>query len=345
MSRPLPSNGLLPLPDPAVQVCAFANMFRAQVNPDVQARLLARVRELGLCFSEDELTILAALNTPDKVHEFLNTQIYYNYDHPTLDHAAPDTDKTSMPPRKVLQTGRAHCFEGACFAYAVDYLHGHDPRWVLLESSQDSDHNLILYRDPATGLYGVNAHSGYPKLIGQPARFTSIRDIAEYYFPYYYSDHTLDPNDVTLVGYSEPIDLVAKYGTAWMASDEMLWDIYYTYIDDTVRLHYMFDDTDQTHLYPQMRALREGWIQVDAMGQPVLRIDQLAPAAQELWHSFWKAFDRAEVRARGEARVLEMSFFALTGTTPLDLETNVDELASFLGHGYRIDQLITHSGG
>ncbi len=342
MSRPYPPEGLSPLSQADAKLAELAERYRPRVDPDALARLVTRVQELRLSFAEDELVILAALDQPDKVQEYLNTQIYYNYDHPTLDHLTPDSEETAMPPRRVLQTGRAHCFEGACFAYAVNYLHGHDPRWLVLEASQDSDHNLILYRDPATGLYGVNAHSGYPNLLGQPARFPTIRAVAESYFPYYYSDHTLDPNDVTLVGYSEPINLVAKYGTDWITSNKMLWDIYYTYVDDTVRLHYIFDDTDQTHLYPSIRALRDGWVQIDEQGEAALRINCLPAVAQELWHTFWQLFDRATVRPRGEARRLEASFFALTGTTPLDLEGTAEELSDFVQRGYRIEQLITN---
>ncbi len=340
MSRPIPTDQTFLLPDPAAQVREFAELYRDRINPDVHARLIQRTRDLGLEFSENELLVIAALDTPDKVQQFLNTRIYYNYDHPTLDHPLPELEETAMPPRRVLQTGRAHCFEGACFAYAVNYLHGHDPRWVLLESSQDSDHNLILYRDPSTGLFGVNAHSGYVNLVGQPARFRSIRAIAEYYFQYYYSDHTLDPEDTTLVGYSDPIDLVAGYGVAWMASDKDLWDIYYTYVDDAVRLHYIFDDTDQTHVYPMIRALKERWIQMDAERRASLDLERLPSPARELYQRFWEEFDRSSVRARGEAHDLEMRFFALTGTTPLDLEETLDEVRNFLEHGYSVEQIV-----
>ena len=138
-----------------------------------------------------------------------------------------------MPPRLVLRTGMAHCFEGAMFAYAVNFLHGHEPRLLMLEASQDADHNLVVCRDPRTGLWGANAQSRYPGLVGRPAEYPSLRALADSYVPFYFSDRTLDPTDLTLVGYSEPIDLTAKFGTAWMGSEAPLWDIYYTYVDAT----------------------------------------------------------------------------------------------------------------
>jgi len=232
VSKPYP---VPPLPDPAEQIQTFVNLYRDAVHPTTLARLTACVCELSLPFTDQELLILAALDTPARVQEFLNTQIYYNNDH-----ASPDLQETAMPPRLVLRTARAHCFEGAMFAYAVNYLHGHHPRLMLLEASQDSEHNLVLYRDPQTGWYGCNAHSAFKCLDGRPAEYKTLRALAESYYPYYYSDRTNDPGDLTLVGYSDPFDLVAKFGVRWMGSLEPLWDIYYTYLDDTITFHYLF---------------------------------------------------------------------------------------------------------
>ena len=118
MSKPL-SPGQMPVHlEAEQQVRRLADLYRDVVNPASQARLAARVRELGLEFSRDELLVLAALDTPARVQEFLDTQIYYNNDH-----ASAELEETAMSPRRVLQTALAHCFEGAMFAYAVDYLH------------------------------------------------------------------------------------------------------------------------------------------------------------------------------------------------------------------------------
>ena len=242
----------------------LAAPYREGPGAEALGRFGAHCEALGLRFVGDELVILAALDTPAKVQDFLDTRLYYNDDH-----ASVDQEETAMPPRLVLRTGMAHCFEGAMFAYAANFLHGREPRLVMLEASQDADHNLIVCRDPVTGLYGSNAQSRYPGLVGRPAEYPTIRALADSYVPFYYSDRTLDPNDLTLVGFSEPIDLVAKYGTAWMGSEAPLWDIYYTYIDDAVPFHYFFDDPGQPHLYPAVRALKENWVRLDAAGEPV----------------------------------------------------------------------------
>jgi hypothetical protein len=336
MSKPIPPEGV-PRRPPEEQARYFADIFRSGANPVQRAWFEARCAGLGLSFSRDETTVLAALDTPAKIQDFLNTRIYYNQDHETV-----DQDETAMPPRLVLRTGIAHCFEGAMFAYAANYLHGRNPRLVFLEASQDADHNLVVWKDPRTGLYGSNAHSRYPGLVGRPAEYETIRGLAESYLPFYFSDRTSDPNDLTLVGYSDELDLVAKYGTGWMGSSGHLWDIYYTYIDDTLGFSYFGDDSGVKHDYPLIRALKEDWIRLNPQGKPFASVPDLPPAAQDLWRAFWKEYGPdSGPRPRGKARDIEKEFQRLTGTTPIDLEDNAFDLQFYLASGHRIDELLT----
>jgi len=321
---------------PEEKLRELAGPFREAVESEALGRFKERCEGLGLRYTGDELIILAALDTPAKIHEFLDTRLYYNDDH-----ASVDQEETAMPPRLVLRTGMAHCFEGAMFAYAVNFLHGHEPQLIMLEASQDADHNVVVWRDRATGLYGSNAQSRYPGLVGRPAEYPTLRALAESYVPFYFSDRTLDPKDLTLVGFSEPIDLVAKYGTAWMGSEAPLWDIYDTYVDDTVLFHYFFDDPGRPHLYPAVRALKENWVRLDAAGEPFVSLDDLPPGAREEWDAFWKTYGPKDgPRPSGRAREIEKAFFRLTGTTPIDLDDNAFDLQFYLAAGYRIDQLI-----
>ncbi len=337
MSKPFPKDQPIPRLSPVARVRQFAEAYRASVSPAACAWLQVVTRALGLAFTDAELCIIAALDTPDKVQDFLDTQIYYNNDH-----ASADLDETAQPPRRVLQTGMAHCFEGALLAYAVNFLHGYNPRLMLLEASQDSEHNLVIWRDPRTGLYGCNAHSSYPHLDGRRAEFATPRALAESYAPYYYSDRSKNPNDLTLVGYSDEFDLIAKFGLAWIAAEEPLWDIYYTYVDDTWRFHNLFDDSGETHLYPVVRALKERWIRVDEAGKPYVSVADLPREAQTLWREFWREFGPNDGRrAQGAARTIEKRFMRLTGTTPIDLDDNAFDLQFFLAAGYRIEQLVT----
>jgi hypothetical protein len=336
MSKPIPPEGI-PSVAPEARLADFAARCRNETTAEARERFAARAASLGLRFEADEIAVFAALDTPAKVQSFLNEELYYNDDH-----ASEDQEETAAPPRLVLRTGMAHCFEGAMFAYAVNHLHGHEPRLILLEASQDADHNLVVCRDAATGLFGANAQSRYPGLVGRPAEYRTLRALADSYVPFYYSDRTLDPKDLTLVGYSEPVDLVAKFGVAWMGSMEPLWDIYYTYIDEAVAFHYFFDDPGRPHLYPAVRALKEGWIRLDAESEPFVDLDALPAGAREARAAFWEAYDpdRDGPRPRGKAKELERAFFRLTGTTPIDLDDNAGDLSHFLAAGYRLDQLV-----
>lgn len=321
---------------PTEQLRFFASLCRDRVDPTIHKTFTDKVQELGLNFLDDELTIIAVLDTPAKVQEFLNIQIYYNWDHAVEE----NVEETAMPPRQVLQTAKAHCFEGAMFAYAVNYLHGHHPKLVLLEASQDSEHNLVVVQDPQTKMYGANAHSAFPHLDGRSAEFKTIRALGESYYPYYYSDRTFDTNDLTLVGYSEPFDLVQKFGTSWLATMEPLWDIYYTYIDDAIEFHYLFNVTEKTHLYPLIRALNDKWIQIDGHRKAFVSEKHLPEEVRTLWYDFWKEHRAEDSRPQGKAKEIERQFQKSTGTTPLDLMENTDELQTFLNRGYRIDQLV-----
>lgn len=320
---------------PDEQVKYFAEQLRFQIYRGILLKLQARVDELGLHFSDDEFLILAALETPERVQEFLNTQVYYNNDH-----AYPGQEETAQSPRGVLRTGAAHCFEGAMFACAVNYLHGHLPQMVLLESTEDSDHNLIVYRDPQSQLYGCNAHSAYAHLDGRPAEFKTIRALVESYRPYYYSDYSLDPNDLTLVGYSEPFDFIARYGAAWIDSTQPLWDIYSTYIDDTIRFHDLDDDSDATHIYPMLNALRQNWIRIDGQGKPFVSAADMPPEARALWDAFWRTYDKSTIVPRGEASVITKKFFNALRLSPLDLIEYVRELEKYVARGYRVEQIL-----
>jgi len=335
MSKRVPKEGIVQVP-PKVKLRELAGRYRNKTGPETFGRFKARCDALGLRFEADELLVLAALDTPAKLQKFLNAELYYNNDH-----AVAGQEETAMAPRLVLRTGMAHCFEGAMFAYAVNFLHRHEPRLVMLEASQDADHNIVVWRNPRTGLYGSTAHSRYPGLVGRPAKYRTLRALAATYVPVYFSDRTLDPKDLTLVGFSEPIDLVGKYGVAWMASEGPLWDIYYTYIDDTVPFHYFSGDHGRPPLSPAIRALKENWIRLDAAGKPFVSLDDLPAGARRKWDEFWKAYGPDDgPKPRGKAHEIEQAFFRLTGTTPIDLEDNASDFQISIAAGYPAGQLL-----
>ncbi len=303
---------------PSARLHYLANIYTPFTHPAIAEHMGEVTANLGLEFSPSELIIISALDHPHKVQTFLDTFIYYNYDHPVPGHKSSDVE-TALPPRQVLAQGKAHCFEGALFAYMVNYLHGYDPRLVLLESMLlDSDHNLTVWQNKITGLWGANGHSGYEGLGGRPAQYKTIQELAISYDRYYYHPVTDDPDDRTLVAYSHPFDL-ATFGTEWMDTQEPLWHIFENYVNETIAFSYLHGDPLETHMYPSFRALNNHWIRIGAAsGIGYVSVEDLPQDAQELWKRFWEIY-KNEPYPQGTAREIQDQFFAITGITPLDL--------------------------
>ncbi len=120
-----------------------------------------------------------------------------------------------------------------------------------------------------------------------------------------------------------------------------MWDIYYTYIDDTWRFHYFVDDPGTPHLYPVIRALKENWIRIDAHGKPFVSVNDLPDVAQKLWDDFWREYGANDGRRpQGIAREIEQEFFRATGTTPIDLDDNAFDFQFYLDAGYRVEDIV-----
>jgi hypothetical protein len=189
--------------------------------------------------SPDERQLVDRLNTPEAIQAFLAEEVAYNFE--------PD-GATARGPIEVLRRRQAHCFEGALFAAALFWYHGLDPLLVLLEAPQDFDHNVIVYT--REGKVGCVSQSRHAKLRGKPAVYDTLRDLVMAYYPDYTSDWTHDPNDYTLRGFSEPIDL-RRYGAAWVTASDV-WEIYNTFIEG-VPLEKLFpeSDADRVYYYPE----------------------------------------------------------------------------------------------
>jgi hypothetical protein len=187
----------------------------------------------------DERLLVDRLDSPEAIQSFLTEEVRYNFE--------SDGD-TARGPLEVLRRREAHCFEGAIFAGALFWRQGIDPLLVLLEAPQDFDHNLIIYT--RQGKYGCVSQSRHAKLRGKPPVYASLRDLAMSYYPDYTSDWTNDPNELTLRGFSQPIDL-RRYGTAWVTASEV-WDIYHTFIEG-VPLEKLFPESeaDRIYYYPE----------------------------------------------------------------------------------------------
>jgi hypothetical protein len=183
--------------------------------------------------------IVERLNDPWSLQAFIADEIRYNF----------ESDRpTAFGPIEVLKRRTAHCFEGAVFAAAVLWYQGYPPTLVLLEAPQDYDHNLIVFQEG--GKIGSVSQSRHRELLGKPPMFDSLRDLVLSYYPDYYSDWTGNRDELTLRGFSEPIDL-RKFGSDWVLAEEV-WSVYREFLVG-VRFEKLFPDdpADRYYEYPE----------------------------------------------------------------------------------------------
>lgn len=90
---------------------------------------------------------------------------------------------TCLSFRRALREKRAHCLEGAIIAATILEQHGYPPTIVSIESQDNLDHVLFIYK--RAGFYGSVARSRDIGLHGRKPVFRTVRDLVmSYYDPY-----------------------------------------------------------------------------------------------------------------------------------------------------------------
>jgi len=120
-----------------------------------------------------ELRLLRRLDTPRKVHHWLRA-LPYNRE------VRGETLRTF---RTVRRLNTAHCLEAALTAAAILEQHGYPPLLLDLESWDDLDHVVFLFRED--GRYGTVAKSRDPGLHGRKPIFDSLEVLVRSYVPGY----------------------------------------------------------------------------------------------------------------------------------------------------------------
>lgn len=118
----------------------------------------------GLTRREREL--VASLRTPLLVERWLR-RLPYNFE------KGRETLRTF---RRVVRDNTAHCLEGALFAAAVLEAHGHPPLLMSLESQDQLDHVIFVFRK--NGRWGSVGRSRDPGLHGRWPVFATPRALA-----------------------------------------------------------------------------------------------------------------------------------------------------------------------
>jgi hypothetical protein len=158
-------------------------------------------------FTAREKRLLASLRTPLAVQRYLNA-LPYNEE--------PHGRATLRSFRGVVRHGCAHCLEAALFAAVVLEQHGYQPLVLSLESIDELDHVIFVYR--RGGRWGSVARSRDPGLHGRKPVFATPRALALSYFDPYV--------DFTgrVTGYAV-VDLRILGNYDWRLADTNVWKV------------------------------------------------------------------------------------------------------------------------
>ena len=119
-------------------------------------------------FTATERRVIRHHRSPRAVQAWLNA-LPYNTEPPP----GPGTLRSF---RGVVRHQTAHCLEAAISAAVILEQHGYPPIVMSMESVDDLDHVVFVYR--ARGRWGAVARSRDPGLHGRRAVFRSLRDLA-----------------------------------------------------------------------------------------------------------------------------------------------------------------------
>lgn len=154
----------------------------------------------------DDFSAFKKLRTPASVQDFLNS----------LEINFPGRRYTYASPLVVLQTGKAHCMEGAMLAAAALWYQGYAPLLLDLKTTDDDeDHVVALFKEG--NCWGAVSKTNHAVLRYRDPVYRDPRELAMSYFNEYF----LDSGVKTLRSYSAPFDLLAygaKHGDDWLTS-------------------------------------------------------------------------------------------------------------------------------
>ena len=157
-------------------------------------------------FRPAEWAIIRRCRTPKQVQEFLR-RLPYNWE---------KQGETLRTFRRVVQHGSAHCLEGALSAAAILEQHGHPPLLLDLESQDQLDHVLFLFKK--RGRWGTVARSRDAGLHGRKPVFQTIRHLVMSYVDPYVDGS----GRITGFGVA---DLRTLVKSDWRLSTKNVWEV------------------------------------------------------------------------------------------------------------------------
>lgn len=167
-------------------------------------------RESGL--TKQEFKVLARLNTPTKIQDFLDT-LPMNWE---------KGGDTQMSPRRVLLKRKAHCIEGALLAAAALWMAGEKPLIMNISPRMnrgDDDHVVALYK--RGNRWGAISKTNHATIRFRDPVYRSLRELVLSYFHEWFLNST---GEKILECYSKPLDM-RRFGTGWITAEKDLWGV------------------------------------------------------------------------------------------------------------------------
>lgn len=162
----------------------------------------------GLGLNESDAKILAELQTPEAIQDFI-TGLSMNPE------KNGDTCHSVM---NVLKFRHAHCIEAAMLAAAALWMGGAKPLLMDMRAQGDDDHVITLFR--SRGCWGAISKSNHVWLRWRDPVYRTLRELAMSYFHEY-----TNKEKKTLRAYSASFDLRRFSPPEWVTNQDNCWDI------------------------------------------------------------------------------------------------------------------------
>jgi len=163
-----------------------------------------------LRFTAAERRLIRRLDAPSAVQHFLN-ELPYNTE-------PPPGRATLRSFRGVVHHHTAHCLEAAITAAVVLEQHGYPPLVMSLESVDELDHVVFVYR--ARGRWGSVARSRDPGLHGRRPVFPTLRSLARSYV-----DPYVDKTGCVKAFGAVDLRVLDRDGYDWRLSSKNVWKV------------------------------------------------------------------------------------------------------------------------
>ena len=167
---------------------------------------------LDFGYTKKEEELFHKLNSAKKIQGYINS-MPFNFE---------EKWGTCMSPRRVIETKKADCLEGAIFACAVLEFHGHKPLLLDLRSVKkpfDYDHVLAVFKQDS--YFGAISKTNHSVLRYREPIYKSIRELVMSFFHEYF----LGNGQKTLREYSDLFDL-SLLKINWRTRQEDLAEIH-----------------------------------------------------------------------------------------------------------------------